>query len=261
MKEAGVASYVVNEAPVYLGMALVSITMLRAVSRLPIRVHLVLDGAADSMPRPNEPAFATVPRDIFEASAASLGVDVVHKPVIRRPDGSAYFYLNKIHHADNPEPATLVMDADTFVFRDLAPLFETYADADLVACPNAWLERTDYPRACLPFIPYNAGVTLMRRPALLSWADRLRSLDEPFSDVMKPLADWEAETFGGNLREEISLSVHAHEQQFAHRAFAVRDCLLRANAHDVLRAPMTAIFHSLTPFWADVYDRYLKRAS
>ena len=75
---------------------------------------------------------------------------------------TGYCQDNRICPSDADGDSVLLLDADTFVFADVAELFDTYAGIDVVACTNDWAWHCGYRADYIPGgpMPSNSGVVL-----------------------------------------------------------------------------------------------------
>jgi hypothetical protein len=235
-------AYLVNAEPVYLEMVKTSIHLLRQHNEnIAVTAFLVHDG------RHRWPAD-------FADFCDHWCVQLCPCPNV----GANYFQDNKIHLARCQGERVLLLDADTFVFADVAELFEAYRAFDVVACTNDWVWHRRYRKDFIPGkpLPMNSGVVLCSSRFLRSWTASIPGLHETLCNGRQfpALTRWlyEVSRTAYN-REEFGLTICSAAPGFYPGHFAEQDCKvlkfrrLVADLAD-FRA-CTKIFHSLSPQW------------
>lgn len=235
-------AYVVNADSLYMEMAKTSLLLLREQNAtIPVTVFLVDD---HRLRRPDD----------FRDFCETLCVDISSCPSV----ASDYFQDNKICLAECRGECVLLLDADTFVFADVAALFEKYAGFDVVACTNDWVWHLGYQRGYIPGNPHplNSGIVLCSSRFLRAWTDRIPMLHEALKrgTLFPELSNWLYEISASAYnREEFALTMCSAEATFRAGVFDEQDCKLlkykRLQADlDNFRS-CTKIFHSYSQHW------------
>jgi hypothetical protein len=235
-------AYVVNADSPYLEMTKTSIHLLRQHNAtIPITVFLVENRARRQ------------PAD-FHDFCLEWNVRVRTHPDLE----TGYFQDNKIRLAEADGDSILLLDADTFVFADVAELFDTYAEFDVVACANDWAWNCGYQADYIPGspTPLNSGAVLCSSRFLKAWTARMPELHEGLKmrTSYTRLSAWLYEVSATAYnREEFALTICSAQLGIRSARFDERDCkLLKYKRLDSDLANFrlcTKIFHSYSQHW------------
>ena len=234
--------YMVNGDSTYVEMTKTSIHLLRQHNReIAVRVFLINDS------RHSQPV------DLLDFCAA-WDVAVVQRPNL----SGTYFQDNKVHLAECRAERVLLLDADTFVFADLRPLFERYAESDVVACSNDWVWERGYPADAIPAAsaPLNSGVVLCTGRFLADWTGRMPALHAALCEGTRYplLSQWlyRVSQTAYN-REELGLTLVTAEGDYKVNYFREEDCKLlkfkRLKQDMADFRSCTRVFHSYSQHW------------
>jgi hypothetical protein len=235
-------AYVVNADSLYMEMAKTSIHLVRQHNpTIPVVVFLVDD------PRYRRPADLIDFCDRFD-------VRVEHCPDVSR----GYFQDNKVHLGACEGDRLLLLDADTFVFADVAELFDDYVGFDLVGCTNDWVWHLGYRADFIPGAPtpLNSGILLCSSHFLRAWTQQMPELHEALRTGTRfpALTRWlYAVSANAYNREEFGLTICSAEGGFRSAHFTEDDCKLlkyrRLDSDFAHFRSCTKIFHSYSQHW------------
>lgn len=239
--------YLVNDHPMYMEMVGNSIHMLRCHNpTIPVRVIFL----------PGSPSSTT---SWFLNLCDEKSVTVDRKEPMKVEGEEAYFPINKMLLADSPEDRILFIDSDTFIFRDVAQLFDTYQGFQAVGCWNKWVYNRGWKDKLLGVKPMNSGVMLWNtkvlKQACLKLPEYCRELRAGKTALSKWLIELNQDCW---QREELAYSMFIERHAITHRYFDRKDCINILYETDFDAMKETAIFHCYTQQWRATHQR-LKR--
>lgn len=251
-----VVNYCVNDRPFYMYMCLNSIKMLRQHNAsIPIKLILVRGFSTD---RPEMGCYIST--EDFLRECANLSVDVLSKPWRDIEGEESYFPINKTYLAQLEEDRhVLFIDVDTFIFGDVASLFDKYSDVDVAACCNRWVlkERgwnNQFLSTSRDVAPFNSGIMLFNNGwhhgRYEQWGEFVRDIRQGDS----ALARWLTETNRVWNREEMALSAMIADSDASYAYFDREDAY---NVHwpdDLFELEKSLIAHTYTENWKKAYN-------
>jgi hypothetical protein len=243
-----VCLYLVNEHPFYMRMTANSIFMLRQHNKtIPIRLYYVEDGAKETAAG----AFPTVysSDNLFEL-CRGFNVEVVRRPLRVFSGEEGYFYIQKCQWGDVPEQEALCIDSDTFIFDDVAKLFDKYKN-DMSASANQWVYSYGFTNE-LPFTPFNSGVVLWRNGWLQKWCAALPELSRGIREgtINPALTKWLYKFHPEcGPREEFTIALLLGQDPFTTSYLDSKDVLIPGNDIDLLKMKDSIIAHTYSQHW------------
>lgn len=208
--------YMVNQHPLYMNMACNSIAMLRKHSAIPVRVLLITDFARTTFSNTrNYPGLEldvsddAVKRmsDRLVVKCEEMGAEVkVLSPHAAETD---YIHCNQSYMATEcPEELVMKMDADTFLFGDIEPVFNAYDGYDVVALEADWFkkEKEWKPEWFGNQTPLSTAVILFRNETAKRWGEFLPGMCRAYAEGDSDAAIWARNRKILYLRDELSLT-------------------------------------------------------
>lgn len=181
-----VCCYITSADNFFSRMALTSITMLRQYNK-EIKVRIFVIGA-------NKPT-------LMDELAEPLHVEVLHRPAASAAKDQNYFCLNRCYLGECHESSVLYIDGDTFIFGDVASLFDRYKDVDFAAAEDRYIISTqdwsveDYQESCKilsieePPV-FNGGLTLWNNGSIKKWTEDLTDMCNKLQNKDLPISKW-----------------------------------------------------------------------
>ena len=251
--------YIVNEHPFYMRMCANSISMLRQHNmQVPIRLYLIEDNCEETWQRKGMIPVEFDKTDFLKVCVLE-NVEVIKKPPLEHEKG--FFHQNRSYFQEIPEEDVFFIDSDTFIFGDVEKLAERYT-ADLSASESRWMtqqgwDSEKYVQKALR--PFNSGVVVWRRGWCQKWAkwlpdalESLKTADHKANEYLRQ----STRNLGG--REEVSLTVFAAENDLEVSYFDQKDVHLIETQKDIDEVGKSAIFHSYTDQWGEVFNNMEK---
>jgi hypothetical protein len=250
--------YLVNEHPFYMRELINSIKMLREYnSAIPVKLFLILDSANQTLMRKNMSS-VNLTTDELRKAMDQFNIEVIEKEPFISPGDEGYFVINRTYLQELKEDHIFHIDADTFIFGDIEPLFEKYQDVDFAACESEWMKSTstwtnEYTKGINPF---NSGVMFWKNEHLVKWAKKLPSFLKELKNKEHPSSKWLYEVCDkANNREELSVSLYVAENNLSHKYISSKDCFTAINESSFQFLGKTLIFHPFTDQWLETYRR------
>ena len=249
-----IANYCVNDRPFYMYMAINSFKMLRQHNQdIPIKLFFIEGFSTDTA----ECGCYVSKEDFFE-ECANLSVEVVVKEWRDTPGEESYFPINKTYLAQLEDDRVLFIDVDTFIFGDVATLFDKYSDVDVAACKNRWVKRGGWSNSLLTstrdVAPFNSGIMLFNngfhKGRFEQWGETVRDIREGDS----ALTEWL--TSNGRIwnREEMALSVMIANSDASYAYFDRKDAYNILWPKDIEELDKSLIAHTYTENWKTAYN-------
>jgi len=224
---------------------------------IPIDIYLIRDNCSNSRDIGSLPTtIASAPKvttNMMSGMCASLGANLIDLGNFDFGSESGYAYAHRAAFAFAPNDKTLLMDADTFVFRDLSPMFDLLNGIDFIADKNMFGERTLLEYRGKQIRPFNSGVVLWGEGLLREYGKSVHSLCCDLRDGKHSLSDWLYKNSSTNPplgREELACSIFVIDQGLRYRYFAKSE----VQTENYLGG--CAIYHTLTHNWPNSYFRF-----
>ena len=252
--------YILNEFWFYLTMAKCSLTTLRRHNpKIPIDIFYIQDHnennrnvggllyCAGKIPQ-------TSTQEFFDfCKSIDVNIRVIDK--IDMGDEKGYCSAQRKFLTDASEEKTLLLDADTFVFGNINPLFDLLNEYDFVADKNCFGERYSMTYKGVTMRPFNSGVVLWNKGLLKDYAGKVFDLCCDLKNGKHELSSWLYQvTMNKNEppqgREELACSIFVLDKNLKYKYFSKQQVQTNTFYGDCL------IYHTLTQNWMDAYFRF-----
>ena len=247
------AVYVLNEEPFYMTMACFSLKTLRQYNpTLPVTIYFVEDNRRDSRTT-NDPqallrAIKMVTKEELFSLCKSLNVNLQIYKDLDLKEETGYFSMQRIVFRDCLHPTVLLLDADTFIFGDVTPLFEIYKDVDFASTTNTYGDHYFTEWNGKSVRSFNSGVVIFNNQNLKKYADVVYDYCLSLKKKIHPLSQWlwsvSQEATG---REELAFTLFALDNNLKYAYFDPSHV-----QKENWKSP-TKIYHTLTHNWLDFY--------
>lgn len=243
-------------------MTLTSVEMLRRHNKtLPVRVFLVRDHTRQTIVRENVSIYNQVSEeavDDFLSGCEKLGVEVRERIPLIFEGEETFFHINRKYLAELKEENVLYIDADTFIFGDVANILENHAYVDFAACEASWARAKGWdPRFLqIPTGPFSSGLMVWNNGSVRDWCDLMPRYFSDFRKNDTALANWLHSLHEDCLlREEFSVTLHVSLSGLTHSFIEESDCHLIREEACIDRLGESTIFHCYTPNWKKCYQK------
>lgn len=250
--------YIVNEFWLYLTMLRCSVTSLRKHNHdIPIDIVFVSDGNRDSrdvggitMSLGGVPRMHSLELPSF---CKSMGLNLVDvgAPDLGEENGYASAQRVCLNHCSTEK--TLLLDADTFVFGDVAGLFGSLDGCHFVADKNTFGERGTLDYGGRTIRPFNSGVVLWGDGLLREYAASVGGLCHSLKNGSHALSGWlrqRSSTDPPQGREELACSIFVLDRGLRFRYFQKQF----VQTENFLGG--CVVYHTLTQNWPQSYFRF-----
>ncbi len=252
--------YILNEFWFYLSMARCSLATLRRYnSSIPIDVFYIKDNnennrnvggllqCAGKIPQVSTQQFMDLCKQL------NVNVNIIENVEMGNEKG--YCSAQRKYLTNASEEKTLLLDADTFIFGDVEPLFELLNDCDFVADMNCFGKRYSMTYKGLTLRPFNSGVVLWNRGLLKEYATKVFDLCLDLKDGKHPLSSWLYSVSSDKNeppqgREELACSIYVVDKNLKYKYFNKQHVQTNEYFGNCL------IYHTLTQNWMDGYFRF-----
>lgn len=250
--------YIVNEFWLYLTMLRVSVTSLRSHNNnIPIDIVFVRDGNRDNRDVGGiSVSLGGVPRmqsSDLPSFCRSMGVNLIDAGLPDLGDEKGYASAQRICLRESSPEKTLLMDADTFVFGDVAKLFKHLDGCQFVADKNTFGEKQTLDYAGKTIRPFNSGVVLWGEGLLREYGANVGRLCFGLKNKTHPLSEWlyqRSSTSPPQGREELACSIFVLDKGLNFRYFPKESVQTENYFGGCL------VYHTLTQNWPDSYFRF-----
>lgn len=247
-------TYCVNDRPFYMFMALNSLKMLRQHSNLPVHLTFI-PGCQHSQAECG--CFCST--EEFFQECANLGVTIDVQPYRQVSGEENYFPINKTYLSQLDAERVLFVDVDTFIFGDVASLFDKYSDVDVCACRNRWVVGKRFDNRFLTtkrdVAPFNSGIMLFNNGwhhrRFDQWGNLVRELREGNSELSR----WMHEQGCIWNREEMAISQMIADSEATYRYFDEVDAYNVFWPKDLEEVSEHLVAHVYTENWKKVYNK------
>lgn len=253
--------YIVNDFWLYQFMARCSLVTLRRHNPdIEVQVFHVMDGGANNRDVGGlQTRVSKIPRmssEQFRDVCRSLNVKVVPVEGIDMGDEAGYTPAQRKCLAGVGGGRVLLLDADTFVFGSLDPLFQLLDEFDFVADKNMWGENRKVSYKGREFHPYNSGVVLWGEWLLPNYASRVYDYCMGLKDGSHPMSKWLYENTSQsaghpNGREELACSLFVVDNDLR------CSYTTKAQVQTEKYYGGCIVYHTLVQNWADAYSQFM----
>lgn len=245
--------YILNEEPTYLALASNSLQMLRKYNpTVPVRILFVEDGRRDSR-KGVDAILAPVPeallpirtQEAFFSLCDKLNIEVWRRPVPDLRGEEGYPSAQRCLIQECPEPTILLLDADTFIWGDVEPLFDAYPGLDFVASPNNYGDIGPLRIGEVDVRPFNSGVVLWQNGWAKAWSSQVIDYCLKLKHRQHPMSEWlwSVSTADCGGREEFACTLFVVENNLRYAYFQPEHCQTNQWKQTTL------IFHPTSPEW------------
>ena len=163
-------------------------------------------------------------RDSFQKSCSEFGVKFQFVHDLDMKEEVGFHPLQRIAFSLVEDDQILLMDADTFVFGDVAPFFDALKYHDVIVDMNAWGHwggRIPYKDKKME--AFNSGVVLFNKGILQEYGRQVYDLSLKIKYDNHPVGKWLTEyqkyenTHGKLGREEIAFGLFLYENEINFR--------------------------------------------
>ena len=236
----------------------VSVTSLRRHNdEIPIDIFFVRDGNRDNRDVGGiTMSLGGIPRmqssDLPEFCKA-IGANLIDVGVPDLGDENGYASAQRVCLRDSSSEKTLLMDADTFVFGDVANLFKHLDGCQFVADRNSFGEHHTLEYAGKVIRPFNSGVVLWDEGLLREYGTVVGGLSLGLKNGTHPLSGWlhqRSSTSPPQGREELACSIFVLEKNLGFRYFPKN----AVQTENYLGG--CVVYHTLTQNWPMSYFKF-----
>lgn len=248
-------NYCVNDRPLYMFMALNSFKMLRQFNpTIPVKLFFIKSEA-----NPTSEMGCFISEEDFLRQCDELSVEVIEKPWRPIVGEESYFPINKTYLSQLEEEKVLFIDVDTFIFGDVAKIFEKYNDVDFVACRNCWAEgengwSSDLLTKSRIVPPFNSGIMLFNTGWHMKQFEEWGRLVREIKEGDSPLANWLRTNDHVWNREEMAISAMVAQSDISYDYFEKSDCYNILWPSDLETLDQSLISHTYTDNWKRAYN-------
>ena len=155
----------------------------------------------------------------------------------------------------------LLLDSDTFIFSDVAPLFDNLKEYDIVADKTEWgAHGGKIPLFGSYVTPFNSGVVLFKGDLLQRYGsaviDLCLDIKHERNDIGRWYGDYERSHGITELiksgREEVAFSLWVMREKLRHRFFNPDE------VQTVNLSGSTRIYHTMTQNWFKAWKQFYK---
>ena len=251
------AVYIVNDFWLYRFMARCSLVTLRRHNPdLRVEVYHVRDGGANNRDLGGlHTRVAKIPRmgaDEFHSVCSGLGVCMIEVTDLDMGDESGYTPAQRSCLQGVGGGRVMLLDADTFVFGSLEPMFSLLDDYDFVADRNSFGERKTMDYRGQSISPFNSGVVMWGDGWLARYASEVQRYCCELKDGRHPMSRWlyENTSVGSKHpqgREELACSLFVLDNDLRF-AYATKSQVQTERYYGGC-----LVHHTLVQNWADAY--------
>lgn len=247
------AVYVLNEEPYYMTMASVSFKSLRQHNpNLPVTVYFVEDNRRDSRPTTDpqalQRAIQMVTNEELFSLCKSLNIEMIIYKDLDLKEEKGYFSMQRLVFRDCLYPTVLLLDADTFIFGDVTPLFEIYKDVDFASTTNTYGDHYFTEWNSKSVRSFNSGVVVFNNQNLKKYADVIYDYCLSIKNKTHPLGEWLWSLSPlATGREELAFTLFALDNNLKYAYFDT------AHVQKENWTGPTKIYHTLTHNWLNFY--------
>lgn len=231
-------------------MAAHSIGMLRKYNQsIPVVVLHIRDGRSHG---------AGMTKEEFWRHCDAQSVKVVQLPELHLPGEEGYTCMHRTYFQTLMEDEVLYIDSDTFIFGDVATIFDKY-QVDFAACPARWAVAKGYQNT-LKVFPFCSGVHLWKKGHHREWAKALPDISKELRERRHPISEWlyQIDERCYN-REEFTMPIFLERSGLSYRYFERQDVMLLETEEDFDNMRSSTIFHCYTPQWSRVMSMLEKK--
>lgn len=243
--------YLLSDRPFYMYMATNSMKMLRQYNNsIPVKVIFI-----ETVPSLPEMGFE-ITKNEFLRICCELDVEVVHKPWFPIPGEEKFFLINKMYLSELEDQNVLFLDVDTFIFGDVAKLFEKYGDCDVAGCQNRWVCNHGWDGKYLSgdMLPFNGGVLLFNNGWHFGKSSEWSRIMKDFGEKRTPFARWVSCNNRSWNREEMAFSALVANSGAFYRYFDREDAHNVYWPNDLFELHKSVVAHTYTENWKKAYN-------
>ena len=219
---------------------------------LPVTIYFVEDNRRDSRTA-NDPqallrAIKMVTKEELFSLCKSLNVNLQIYKNLDLKEETGYFSMHRIVFRDCLYSTVLLLDADTFVFGDVTPLFEIYKDVDFASTTNTYGDHYFTKWNGKSVRSFNSGVVIFNNQNLKKYADVVYDYCLSLKKKTHPLSEWLWSVSPmATGREELAFTLFALDNNLKYAYFDPSHV-----QKENWKSP-TKIYHTLTHNWLDFY--------
>lgn len=262
-----VCVYVVTQSPLYMNMAYVSISLLKRHNQtIPVKVFFIEDGGilkttnnqldySKSSAQVDAEKLSDLSRQ-FVNRLTALGVEIIFKKP--HPCAPNFVHANRMYIEELEEPNVFFIDSDTFILRDIQPIFDKYEDNELTTLTAPWIKRVNnYEQISSKYFgsldPFAGCLLFFRNHKSKVWA---RSVIPKINEIVtnSELLEWMNKENLFLIREEVALLEIIHSNNLKTGYFEVSDCC----QVDDPQVNSSRVVHTFSPFWQETYKNIFK---
>lgn len=220
----------------------------------PVRVYFIKDNRRDSRNLKNlKYKINYVSQQKFFNFCDKQDIEIVEYQNLDLKEETGYFSAQRIVFADCLEEKVLLLDSDTFIFGDVAELFDIYKSYDFVATPNTWGRHKNIFYKGVEFKPVNSGVVLWNNWNFKKYGENVYDYCIGLKKKIHPMGEFiYAESPNGGGREELAASLFVIDNNLKYAYFKSE----HVQTEEYLSK--TRIFHTLTPRWHHYFSTFKK---
>jgi hypothetical protein len=205
---------------------------------------------------------AYVEKNTWEFVDIMKDLGVIYHPAkpFRPPGDEHFFHINRVLLEEIPEQDVLYIDGDTFIFGDVANVFDAYKDAGYAGYETRWAYSRGWQSDFLygGMRPVGSGVMLWNKGNVRHWARTLPVYTERFRQGDMPLSKW-LYTLHPNclLREEFSVGYHLsyNTASVPVEIMSREHCITLHHDNDWKEFGKATIFHTYATGWKQGMNR------
>lgn len=246
-------AYIINEFDFYMSLAVCSMTTLRRHNpHIPVEVFYVCDEGGSnrnlgSMPRAGAPK---VTKDTFLQFCSDNNVTVSMVRDLDMGSERGYAPVQRMCLSSLGDERVMLMDADTFVFGDVSPLFGLLDECDFVADKNNYGEKATITHNGVSVRPFNSGVVLWGKGLMREYAKVVYDYCLSLKERRHYLGEWLYRVSPDAIgREELACTLFVADRKIRFRHFLPSEVQTGTYYGDTL------IYHTLTQNWMESYFR------
>ena len=256
--------YILNESSFYMQMAWFSICTVRKFNpNIPIEILYICDKGRDNrhiggLERYNF-GIKKFNRQTFVNDCKVFNVNFNFVYDLDMREESGYHPLQRVAFSQVEDDQILLLDADTFIFEDVRPFFDSLKYHDMVVDLNAWGHwGGEFQNNGRMISPFNSGVVLFNNGILQEYGRQVYDLSMKVKGDDHPVGKWLSEyqnfegTFGKLGREEIAFTLFVYDNNIKFRLSKFRE--IQTNSIMC----KTKIHHTQTQNYIKYWRKYFK---